>query len=173
MLLVGGENLLLYLRFHWCSAPALKWLGQFPVQEGFLSLSLNREKERKEESEVFQPSPTLGTPRSLFSQVLPLPARLLCPWDFPSKSTRVDTSQGGISPGDIPDPGIEPESQTLLTEPPEQRESLLTQRLIFPHSRRAVTFNEILNICPGIGSWFSEEYFDSQTISVEGELLIP
>ena len=113
MLLVGGENLLLYLRFHWCSAPALKWLGQFPVQERFLSLSLNREKERKEESEVFQPSPTLGTPRSLFSQVLPLPARLLCPWDFPSKSTRVDTSQGGISPGDIPDPGIEPESQTL------------------------------------------------------------
>ena len=64
-------------------------------------------------------------------------------------------------------------SDTLLTEPPEQRESLLTQRLIFPHSRRAVMFNELLNICPGIGSWFSEEYFDSQTISVEGELLIP
>ena len=35
-------------------------------------------------------------------------ARLLCPWDFPGKDTRV----GWLPfppPGDIPDPGIEPQ----------------------------------------------------------------
>ena len=33
------------------------------------------------------------------------PARLLCPWDSPCKNTGV-----GSSPGDLPDPGIEPMS---------------------------------------------------------------
>ena len=34
------------------------------------------------------------------------PARLLCPWNSPGKNTRVDAHLP--SPGDLPDPGIEP-----------------------------------------------------------------
>ena len=34
------------------------------------------------------------------------PARLLCPWDFPGKITRVGCQFP--SPGDLPDPGNEP-----------------------------------------------------------------
>ena len=35
-------------------------------------------------------------------------ARLLCPWDFPGKDTGMGLSFP--SPGDLPDPGIEPAS---------------------------------------------------------------
>ena len=49
---------------------------------------------------------------------------LLCPWDFPGKNTGV--GQPFPPPGDLPDPGIEPESPVALaltggfstTEPP-------------------------------------------------------
>ena len=53
--------------------------------------------------------------------VTPQPARLLCPWDFPGK----DAGSGlpFPSPGDLPNPGIEPASPALAggfftTEPP-------------------------------------------------------
>ena len=39
------------------------------------------------------------------------PARLLCPWNSPGKNTRVDAHLP--SPGDLPDPGIEPRSPAL------------------------------------------------------------
>ena len=47
------------------------------------------------------------------------PTRLLCPWDSPGKNTAVDCH----SPGDLPDPGIEPrspslEADALISEPP-------------------------------------------------------
>ena len=38
------------------------------------------------------------------------PARLLCPWDSPGKNTAVVTIP---SPGDLPDPGIKPDSPIL------------------------------------------------------------
>ena len=49
------------------------------------------------------------------------PARLLCPWDSPSKDTRVGYIS--FSRGDLPDPGIEPTSpalqaDSLPSEPP-------------------------------------------------------
>ena len=40
------------------------------------------------------------------------PARFVCPWDSPGKNTRVDCQC--LPPGDLPDPGIEPESLCLL-----------------------------------------------------------
>ena len=38
------------------------------------------------------------------------PSRILCPWDFPGKSW---SGLPFSSPGDLPDPGIEPESPAL------------------------------------------------------------
>ena len=38
--------------------------------------------------------------------------RLVCPWDFPGKNTGVGC-QPFPSPGDFPDPGIEPRSPAL------------------------------------------------------------
>ena len=51
------------------------------------------------------------------------PARHLCPWDFPGKN--IGVSSHSPSPGDLPDPGIEPTSSALagrffVTEPPEK-----------------------------------------------------
>ena len=51
------------------------------------------------------------------------PARLFCPWNSPSKNTRVGSHS--LLQGDLPDPGIKPESPTLqadslLSEPPEK-----------------------------------------------------
>ena len=46
--------------------------------------------------------PTLLQPHGLW------PAGILCPWDFPGKNTRVGCHF--LSPGDLPDPGIEPMS---------------------------------------------------------------
>ena len=43
------------------------------------------------------------------------PARLLCPWDFPSKNTRVERAVFP-SPGDLPNPGIEPRSPALQVD---------------------------------------------------------
>ena len=50
-----------------------------------------------------------------------MPARFLCPWDFPGKNTGAGLPFP--SPGDLPDPGLEPESPALAgrfftTEPP-------------------------------------------------------
>ena len=50
----------------------------------------------------------------------PSPTRFLCPWDFPGKSTRMVAIP---SPGDVPDPGIEPgspalQADALPSEPP-------------------------------------------------------
>jgi len=45
-----------------------------------------------------------------------LPAKLLCPWDFPGKNTGIAEYCSGLpfpSPGDLPDPGIEPTSSAL------------------------------------------------------------
>ena len=61
------------------------------------------------------------TSTSLWPYALQL-ARLLCPWDFPGNNTGVDCLP---SPGDLPDPGIEPVSPTLAgrfftTKPPRQ-----------------------------------------------------
>ena len=42
------------------------------------------------------------------------PTRLLCPWDFPGKSTGVGVPLP--SPGDLPDPGIEPRSPALQAD---------------------------------------------------------
>ena len=116
-LLVQDSCYCLEVRTYSCAsgftdAPPLLWGngGQFPVQERFLHLSLNRERERKWSLSVVSYS---WDPKKFFSRVLSLPARLLCPWNFPGKSTGVYTSQGDISPGHIPDPGIEPRSQTL------------------------------------------------------------
>ena len=56
----------------------------------------------KSESEVAQSCPTLSDPHGL------QPTRLLHPWNFPGKITGA-----GLPfpiPGDLPDPGIEPES---------------------------------------------------------------
>ena len=54
-------------------------------------------------------------------QLFATPTRLLCPWDSPGKEywSRVPF----LSPGDLPDPGIEPQSPTLeadalTSEPP-------------------------------------------------------
>ena len=49
------------------------------------------------------------------------PARLLCPWDSRCKNTGMGCHS--LTPGDLPDPGIEPGSPTLqvdslLPEPP-------------------------------------------------------
>ena len=49
------------------------------------------------------------------------PTRLLCPWDFPGKNTVLPCP----SPGDLPEPGIEPVSPALAgrfftTEPPRK-----------------------------------------------------
>ena len=52
------------------------------------------------------------------------PARLLCPWDSPGKNW---SGLPFLSPGDLPDPGIEPRSPALQTDslPTElQRKSL-------------------------------------------------
>ena len=54
----------------------------------------------------------------------PSGSRLLCPWDFPNKNNGVVAP----SPGDLPNPGIKPESSVSLTlagryftaEPPGQ-----------------------------------------------------
>ena len=40
------------------------------------------------------------------------PARLLCPWDFPGKNIGVGCHF--VSPGDLPDPGMEPGSPAVL-----------------------------------------------------------
>ena len=42
------------------------------------------------------------------------PTRLLRPWDFPGKSTGVGVPLP--SPGDLPDPGIEPRSPALQAD---------------------------------------------------------
>ena len=49
------------------------------------------------------------------------PTRLLCPWDFPGKNTRVGCHP--LPQGDLLDPGIEPgslllQADSLLSEPP-------------------------------------------------------
>ena len=59
-------------------------------------------------------------------------ARLLCPWNSPSKNTGVGSSSP--SPGDLPDPGIEPRSpalqvDSLQSEPPGKPSSVL----VFPN----------------------------------------
>ena len=60
--------------------------------------------------------PTLCDPQGLW------PARLLCPWDFPSKN--VGISCHGLLQGDPPDPGIRP----LFPAPPVlQADSLSTE----------------------------------------------
>ena len=41
----------------------------------------------------------------------PMPSRFLCPWDFPGKNTGAFPS-----PGDLPDPRIEPRSPALQTD---------------------------------------------------------
>ena len=74
----------------------------------------------KSESEVAQSCPTL---RNLMHGLQP--TRLLCPWDFPGKSTSVFVpakSRGIPSPGDLSDTRIEPVSLALagkffITEP--------------------------------------------------------
>ena len=43
------------------------------------------------------------------------PARLLCPWDFPSKNTGAERAVFP-SPGDLPNPGIEPRSPALQAD---------------------------------------------------------
>ena len=53
------------------------------------------------------------------------PARLLCPWDFPGKNTGVGLPFP--SPGDLPNPGIEPGSPAL------QADSLPTELPGKPH----------------------------------------
>ena len=62
------------------------------------------------------------------------PARLLCPWDSPGKNTGVGCHFP--SPGDLPDPGIEPMSPVLTdglftTEPPGKLYHLLITMCIF------------------------------------------
>ena len=42
------------------------------------------------------------------------PVRLLCPWDFPGKNTEVGCHFH--SPGDLPNPGIEPRSPALQVD---------------------------------------------------------
>ena len=41
------------------------------------------------------------------------PARLICPWDFPGKNSGMGCHF--LSPGDLPDPGIQLASLMLLT----------------------------------------------------------
>ena len=53
------------------------------------------------------------------------PTRLLCPWAFPGKNTGVTVGLQFPSPGDLPDPEIEPASPSLAgrlftTEPPRK-----------------------------------------------------
>ena len=59
-------------------------------------------------------------------------ARLLCPWNSPSKNTGVGSSSP--SPGDLPDPGIEPQSPALqvdsLQSEPQGKPSSV---LVFPN----------------------------------------
>ena len=61
---------------------------------------------------------------------------LLCPWDFPGKNTGVGCLF--FSPGDLPDPGIEPVSPLLvggffITEPPRKPQTLSVLKLRTPH----------------------------------------
>ena len=49
------------------------------------------------------------------------PTRLLCPWDFPKKNTRV-SGLPFLSPGDLPDSGVKP---TSPVSPALQADSLL------------------------------------------------
>ena len=57
--------------------------------------------------EVAQSCPTLCDPMDLSS-------RLLCPWEFPGKSTGIGCHF--LSSGDLPDPGIEPRSPALQAD---------------------------------------------------------
>ena len=49
----------------------------------------------------------------LFSTLWMYPSRLLCPWDFLSKNTRVGCH---ASPGDLPGPGIEPKAPAFQAD---------------------------------------------------------
>ena len=56
---------------------------------------------------------------TLCDQIDCKPTRFPCPWNSPGKNTGVD----GDSPGDLPDPGIEPgalalQADSLPSEPP-------------------------------------------------------
>ena len=68
------------------------------------------------------------------------PTRLLCPWDFPGKSTGVGVPLP--SPGDLPDPGIEPRSPALQADAlPSELKGLAVQgtlkSLLQHHSSKA------------------------------------
>ena len=80
------------------------------------SLPIFKDSKYTDESENIIPS---GVSNSLLSHGLQ-PARLLCPWNSPGKNIGVEPFP---SPGDLPNPGIEPVSpalqvDSLLSEPP-------------------------------------------------------
>ena len=57
-------------------------------------------------AKLLQSCPTLCNPMDCMQ-----PVRLLCPWDSPGKNTGVDCHLFP-PPGDLPNPGIEPASQS-------------------------------------------------------------
>ena len=62
------------------------------------------------------------------------PTRLPCPWNSPSKNTRVGCHL--FSPGDLPDPGIEPRSRALQANYlPSEPPGTVSSSLLFDHIR--------------------------------------
>ena len=60
------------------------------------------------------------------------PTRLPCPWNSPSKNTRVGCHL--FSPGDLPDPGIEPRSRALQANYlPSEPPGTVSSSLFFDH----------------------------------------
>ena len=75
-----------------------------------------------------------------------LPARLLCPWDSPDKNTGVYSLEPCPPPGELPNPGIEPESLMspalaggLFTASATWEACMCVYNLIFPQSDRSQT----------------------------------